>query len=132
MGEKHRHCHVYSKKVYERIKLPSQLNKLYIYMYRQLYTHKQRSEFSGASVGLVSNHALHVYLLQQFIHSRNPFSWYIIHYVAVDPTNDVVVALKQLWNNLLRNVVVCSCFKKDHLSSCGSQSFSSFPLKNSI
>lgn len=74
MGEKHRHYHVYSKKEQGRIILPSQPNKLYIYMYRQLYTHKQRSEFCGASVGLVSNHALYVYLLQQFIHSRNPFS----------------------------------------------------------
>jgi hypothetical protein len=30
MGEKQRHCHVYSKKVNGRIKLPSQPNKLYI------------------------------------------------------------------------------------------------------
>ncbi len=42
--------------------------------------------------------------------------------------NDVVVALKQLWNNF----VVCSCFKKDHLSKCGAPHFSIFLGENSI
>lgn len=66
--------------------------------------------------------------MQQFIHSRNPFSWYMIHYVVVDPTNDVFVTLKQLWNNLLRNFVRVFVFqKRPSIKLCGSkfQQFSS-------
>jgi hypothetical protein len=64
-----------------------------------------------------------------------PFHWYTIHYVAVDPRNDVVVvvALKQFVEQFIKNFfVVCSCFKKDHLSSVRLKVSAFFLWENSI
>jgi hypothetical protein len=79
MGEKHRHCPIYSKKEYGRIKLPSQPNKLYIYIYIYIcidnYTPTNNGpSFLGQVLGWWPTMHYTSILLQQFIHSRNPFS----------------------------------------------------------
>ncbi len=60
-----------------------------------------------------------------------PFHWYMIHYVAVDPRNDVVVvvALKQFVEQFIKKFF-CSVFvfQKRPSIKCAAQSFSIFPL----